>query len=105
MEKKYSYLVFDIDGTMLDTEHAILSSLKDTLHDMIHRDVPIGELKFALGIPGDVVLDRLGVHDTALAEEIWYEHMRKYRSSIRLFDGIGSLLEDLKAAGYGLGWE
>lgn len=103
MEKKYSYLVFDIDGTMLDTEHAILSSLKDTLHDMIHRDVPVGELKFALGIPGDVVLDRLGVHDTALAEEIWYEHMLKYRSSIRLFDGIGNLLEDLKAAGYGLG--
>ena len=103
MGKRYKYLIFDIDGTLLDTEHAILCSLKDTLQDLLGKDVPAADLKFALGIPGDVVLNRLGIYDTVPAKEIWYRHMQDYRTSIRLFDGICESLEALKAAGYGMG--
>ena len=103
MGKQYKYLIFDIDGTLLDTEHAILCSLKDTLQDLLGKDVPAADLKFALGIPGDVVLNRLGIYDTVPAKEIWYRHMQDYRTSIRLFDGICESLEALKAAGYGMG--
>ena len=103
MGKRYKYLIFDIDGTLLATEHAILCSLKDTLQDLLGKNVPAADLKFALGIPGDVVLNRLGINDTVHAKEIWYRHMQKYRPAIRLFDGIRETLEALKAAGYGMG--
>ena len=52
---------FDIDGTLIDTEEAILRSLQDTVREMLHKDVGIHELRFALGIPGRVTLDKLGI--------------------------------------------
>lgn len=32
---KYRHIVFDIDGTLIDTEYAVLHSLQDTL-SLIH---------------------------------------------------------------------
>ena len=93
---KYRHIIFDIDGTLLDTESAILQSLKDTVAEILQKDIPVEELKFALGIPGEVTLHRLGISDARTAN-------RRYKSSIRLFKGIPALLASLKADGYSLG--
>lgn len=34
---KYQHIVFDIDGTLINTEYAILHSLQDTLEKCIHE--------------------------------------------------------------------
>ena len=100
---KYRHIVFDIDGTLLDTESAILQSLKDTVAEILQKDIPEEELKFALGIPGEVALHRLGISDTRAANRKWNEYLLEYKSSIRLFEGIPALLASLKADGYSLG--
>ena len=100
---KYRHIIFDIDGTLLDTESAILQSLKDTVAEILQKDMPEEELKFALGIPGEVALHRLGISDTRTANRKWNEHLLKYKSCISLFDGIPALLASLKAGGYSLG--
>ena len=100
---KYRHIIFDIDGTLLDTESAILQSLKDTVAEILQKDIPVEELKFALGIPGEVTLHRLGISDARTANRKWNEYLLRYKSSIRLFKGIPALLASLKVGGYSLG--
>ncbi len=102
-KRNYKHVVFDIDGTLIDTEEAILQSLKDTVWEMLHRDVERRELKFALGIPGAAALRKLGIADTKRANDRWNKHLLKYKSRIRLFEGVPELLDNLEANGYGLG--
>lgn len=99
----YTHIVFDIDGTLIDTENAVLSSLEDTLAELGHPCPGRDDLKFALGIPGETTLAQLGIADTAAANRIWNGHVKKYFSSVTVFRGIRSLLEELRAEGYRLG--
>lgn len=97
------HIIFDIDGTLLDTEYALLHSLQDTVNEMTGASIPVEELTFALGIPGDVTLKRLGIEDSLLANAQWNCNLLKYTEHIRLFDGVPEMLALLKQSGYSLG--
>ncbi|SFM22399.1 hypothetical protein SAMN04488573_11332 [Bacillus sp. 5mfcol3.1] len=45
-------LIFDVDGTILDTEKAILKSLQKILKEELKEDYVLHDLRFALGISG-----------------------------------------------------
>ncbi len=99
----YRNIIFDIDGTLLDTEYAILHSLQDTLYELLDKHFEQNELAFVLGIPGEVSLGKLGIEDTAEANRIWNRNFLRYKSDVQLFNGIPELLEELRRRGYGLG--
>lgn len=95
---KFSHFVFDIDGTLIDTEYAILHSLQDTL-SALGRRAEIGELSFALGIPGRDALERLGVADPAEANAAWEKRFCFYKDRVDCFSGIRELLVELELRG------
>ena len=58
--KYFDYIVFDVDGTLADTEESVLSSLGQIVQEETGKTLPRHELEFALGIPGKDALEKLG---------------------------------------------
>ncbi len=92
---KYTHIAFDVDGTLINTEYAILHSLQETMMAVSGKEIPLEELTFSLGITGIDALERLGVQDTAAAIDLWNEKLRGYADKMVVFDGMTELLEEL----------
>lgn len=101
----YKHIVFDIDGTLIHTDYASLQSLQKTIEELQGIAPAISSLEFALGIPSDVALKKLGFSEDSLeaATKLWDMYYQHYKSSIYLYDGIEELLEQLSSHGYTLG--
>ena len=84
---KYKHIVFDIDGTLIDTEYAVLHSLQETIKGLSGREMPCSELRFALGITGTDALKKLEIKDTSYALELWNKNMHNYTNTIKVFEG------------------
>ncbi|TPV43491.1 HAD family hydrolase [Bacillus dicomae] len=85
-------IIFDIDGTMLDTEKAVLYSLQRTLRDE-GMNYSLEKLHFALGIPGVAALQEIGVENIKAVHEKWIRNMADFKNEITVFKGIAEVIE------------
>lgn len=102
---KYTHIVFDVDGTLLDTAQCILEALRDTLKTLTGQDHNTEELSFALGMTSENVLRRLCVSEELIPSviEMWVKKEEDCSQLIHPFPGIRELLKQLKDAGIKLG--
>ncbi|HPA93288.1 MAG TPA: HAD family hydrolase [Petrotogaceae bacterium] len=100
---KYTNIVFDIDGTLIDTEDIILNSLQKVLKDLHNRNEKKENLRFALGITGPKALEVLRVSDNGKTLQTWNEYMQNSSIAIKLFAGIEEVLKKLKYMNIKLG--
>lgn len=73
---KYKHIVFDIDGTLIDTEYAVINSLIKTISEITGRAPQYESLKFALGITGRNALELLKIPDIEDALKRWDRNMK-----------------------------
>ncbi|MFD0959313.1 HAD family hydrolase [Paenibacillus chungangensis] len=91
----YKTIIFDVDGTLIDTERAVLGSLRRMLKQEYGLSYEQDDLAFVLGVPGASVLQRLGAPDVAAANERWNEHMKDFKHTMSIFEGVTELLGEL----------
>lgn len=100
---RYRCVAFDLDGTLIDSEEAVLRSLRDTLLTVTGKEYPLSELTFSLGIPGEDCLRRLNLSDPMAALALWEKDLCRYQDLVRLFPTVPELLETLTGLGVSLG--
>lgn len=99
----YQHVVFDVDGTLIDTEQPVLTALQMTVRELLHREMPLSELKFSYGIPGHEALVMLGAPDPDAAQDLWNRHLKELFGAVRIFDGVRQTLEALRKRGVRMG--
>lgn len=95
----YSYVIFDIDGTILDTEFVVLSSLQKLVLEELNKNFSFEELRFALGIPGEVTLKKLGITNIFECNEKWNSYLKGLFHHVKVFDEIKDTLISLREIG------
>jgi len=90
--------IFDIDGTLLDTEAMYMKSLQAILHER-GIDRPYAELATMFGIPSKDALLRLKVPDWPDVLALWGPRTQDYRSTVAIYAGVQQALGDLRDRG------
>ncbi|MDR2513659.1 MAG: dTMP kinase [Christensenellaceae bacterium] len=100
---RYAGLIFDLDGTLLDTSEGVLGCVEETIDALKLRAVEPNWRKEILGPPLSVALSKFFGLDEAGGERALAEFRRRYAEwgvqKCRPYDGIIELLRDFKRRG------
>ncbi|WMT43049.1 HAD family hydrolase [Paenibacillus sp. D2_2] len=103
MRTIYKTFIFDVDGTLINTEEAVFGSLQKMLELEYNKSYKREELSFVLGIPGSRALPQFGIEDIERANELWNRYMKDFMDSIHVYPGVEELLCTLASRGVQLG--
>lgn len=91
----YKAFIFDVDGTLIDTEKAAISALQAVLSEK-GKEYTKEELAFAFGLPSVESLKKFGIENPEEVQVEWAERMiSDYSKDMQLFDGIEKVLHKL----------
>ena len=74
---KYKHIIFDVDGTLVNSNYALLNAWKDTFLQIQGKSWDIKDLTFALGIPGKEIMKKAGAEYSDEAFELWKKYLEK----------------------------
>ena len=95
----YKHFVFDIDGTLIDTERTGVLSLVKTVRELIGSEMPYEEAYGYFGIPSAKVAPMLGYADAERFGERWEENFVELSHLMKAFEGVEEVLAAVKSAG------
>jgi len=99
----YKHFIFDIDGTIIDTESTATTSLHQTILDLMGVDVPLPELRRYFSMPSNKVGGELGYHDPKAFHDYWDEQWDVFKHVAGPFEGMPELVEKVHELGYSVG--
>jgi len=95
---RYSTVLFDLDGTLIDSGEIILSSFRHATRTVLAREIPDEVLASAVG--GSNIYEQMRAFDEERAEElvrVYREHNEPLHDDLVAFEGIERVLERLKS--------
>lgn len=92
----FKYVVFDVDGTMIDTEKEVISAYQKVIFQEFGRYFTNEELLKGYGAPTPKTLERYGFTNIEKAEQDYYGYLFEGYGRCTAFAGILELLDTLK---------
>jgi pyrophosphatase PpaX len=94
----YATVIFDLDGTLIDSVPLIVASHRHALATVLGRELPEETLRAGIGRP---LLEQMQVFDAERAQELFdvyreFNH-RVHDEYVRVFPGMLELCDDLRA--------
>jgi len=101
--KQYSVIVFDWDGTLMDSTHGIVQAIQGACRDLELKVPSAAQAAWVIGLSLEPALRHAVPELTKSLEPLFLERYRHHYlgrdQTLKLFDGIPELLADLKASG------
>jgi pyrophosphatase PpaX len=101
---RYPTVLFDLDGTLVDSGAIILASFKHAARTVLARDVE--EEQIAALVGGSNLHDQMRVLSPSHVDElvrVYREHNRPLHDALQAFEGVEELMETLSEQGRMLG--
>jgi pyrophosphatase PpaX len=101
---RYPAVLFDLDGTLIDSGAIILASFRHATQTVLRREIPDAELAALVG--GSNIHDQMRSIDAAQVDElvrVYREHNEPLHDELEAFEGIEHVLARLKREGRRLG--
>ena len=101
---RYPTVLFDLDGTLIDSGAIILASFRHATQTVLRREIPDAELSALVG--GSNIHDQMRAIDAAQVEElvrVYREHNEPLHDELEAFEGIEHVLAELRREGRRLG--
>lgn len=99
---KYKNIIFDVDGTLINTSTANLLSLQEVLLLDGKSDYSLEDLAQFDGIPGNYTLEQLGMDNIKEKQRLWIELTSHRKYMFEIYYGVHVMLKTLKKAGANL---
>ena len=97
---RYPTVLFDLDGTLIDSGAMILASFRHATQTVLAREIPDDELVAAVG--GATIHEQMRSFDPDRVDElveVYRAHNIPLHDELEAFEGVGDLLETLAAQG------
>ena len=99
----YKIVIFDIDGTLIDTEGTGVHSLIRTVKELMHREMSYDEAYTYFGIPSVNVPKLLEYPEPEEFADLWERYFVELRHLMKIFPGISEMMPVLSEAGCKIG--
>lgn len=103
MESLIKNVVFDLDGTLVNSNPASLRSLQQTMRIVENRYYTLNELEDVLGLSDDDVFKKMGATKKSECYSTWKALSKELDGDKKIFPSILETLNQLRSFGINLG--